>query len=558
MYNLDPLRAGLGVPIDEFLRRHPSRRSSLASVPRSKPPCAMARPSAVEYRLVRRRRRRCAGSSPPAARGSVPMARRRACPASSSTSPSSAGFPKRWPKANCASAPWPTPCRKWSGRRCPMASTTTTTPAGTSSPACRRARPTAKAGTACSTPTIRNAPGRSGATRSKPASPTRSNTACGTTAATIAGRWAGRLPIRDAGGQIVRWFGTCTDIHETKLAAEERELVAQELSHRIKNIFAVLTGIISLSARSRPEVKAFADELRQRIYALGEAHDFVRPHSHISRPPENQGSLQVAHRAPDAALSRGRRRSASRSTATMPRSTTAPPRRWPCCSTNWAPTPPSMARCRPPGAGWSITGRPDGERYHLTWKEHGGPVDRRRCRTERLRLAADRPQRRRAVARHAWSGSGSRTACGSRSTCRSTRCGVRRGWPELASWPPARSAARTAAAGQGASPRRPRAAPPHRPAAARRSRSVTGLGSTPTVPGTPSPSWDGLAVMNSTVTPCACARIWPMRIPVGPSCRLRSTSATSASAASASADALVRRNADRRRGPSPRSHVRFR
>src|SRR5215217_1828531 len=65
------------------------------------------------------------------------------------------------------------------------------------------------------------------------------------------------LPIRDANGQIVRWFGTCTDIHETRLVAEERELVAQELSHRIKNIFAVLTSIISLSARGRPEVKDF-------------------------------------------------------------------------------------------------------------------------------------------------------------------------------------------------------------------------------------------------------------------------------------------------------------
>lgn len=101
------------------------------------------------------------------------------------------------------------------------------------------------------------------------------------------------LPIRDLSGQIVRWIGTCTDIHETKLVAEERELVAQELSHRIKNIFAVLTSIISLSARNKSdEVKAFSTELRQRIYALGEAHDFVRPHSHVSRPPENQGSLK--------------------------------------------------------------------------------------------------------------------------------------------------------------------------------------------------------------------------------------------------------------------------
>ena len=63
-------------------------------------------------------------------------------------------------------------------------------------------------------------------------------------------RWTlGRaLPARDEDGTILRWFGTCTDIHETKLAAEERGVAAQELSHRIKNIFSVLASIIALSA----------------------------------------------------------------------------------------------------------------------------------------------------------------------------------------------------------------------------------------------------------------------------------------------------------------------
>ena len=101
------------------------------------------------------------------------------------------------------------------------------------------------------------------------------------------------LPMRDAAGTIVRWIGTCTDIHAAKLAAAERELVSQELSHRIKNIFAVLTGIVALSARNRPELKPFADELRQRIYALGEAHDFVRPHSTDSKPTASQTSLRA-------------------------------------------------------------------------------------------------------------------------------------------------------------------------------------------------------------------------------------------------------------------------
>ncbi|NGP18739.1 PAS domain-containing protein [Devosia chinhatensis] len=108
-------------------------------------------------------------------------------------------------------------------------------------------------------------------------------------------RWTlGRaLPIRDGQGQILRWIGTCTDIHESRHAADERELVAQELSHRIKNIFAVLTGIISLSARNHPEAKPFADQLRQRVFALGEAHDFVRPHSHLSSSRDGQGMLSA-------------------------------------------------------------------------------------------------------------------------------------------------------------------------------------------------------------------------------------------------------------------------
>ena len=106
-------------------------------------------------------------------------------------------------------------------------------------------------------------------------------------------RWVlGRaLPIRDADGRITRWFGTCTDIHEQKLALEEREVISQELSHRIKNIFAVIGGLIQLAARTHPALAPLAADLRERIAALGRAHDFVRPHSPNSRPSSQQDSL---------------------------------------------------------------------------------------------------------------------------------------------------------------------------------------------------------------------------------------------------------------------------
>ncbi len=106
-------------------------------------------------------------------------------------------------------------------------------------------------------------------------------------------RWVlGRaLPMYGADGAIQRWFGTCTDIHSQKLALEEREIISQELSHRIKNIFAVISGLIGFSARGRPEFAGIANDLRQRITALGRAHDFVRPHSAHSRPSAQQDSL---------------------------------------------------------------------------------------------------------------------------------------------------------------------------------------------------------------------------------------------------------------------------
>ncbi|OYW47284.1 MAG: hypothetical protein B7Z08_05855 [Sphingomonadales bacterium 32-68-7] len=85
------------------------------------------------------------------------------------------------------------------------------------------------------------------------------------------------VPVRDAEGAIIRWFGTAVDIHDLYAALEARDLLTNELSHRIKNIFAVVAGLISLSARKRPEYRPFADELSSTIHALGRAHDYVRP-----------------------------------------------------------------------------------------------------------------------------------------------------------------------------------------------------------------------------------------------------------------------------------------
>lgn len=90
-------------------------------------------------------------------------------------------------------------------------------------------------------------------------------------------RWviARGLPLHNAQGDVVRWIGTCTDINDEMANADALELLSQELSHRIKNIFAVIGGLVSLSSRHHPGADAFAQELYERIMALGRAHGFI-------------------------------------------------------------------------------------------------------------------------------------------------------------------------------------------------------------------------------------------------------------------------------------------
>lgn len=94
-------------------------------------------------------------------------------------------------------------------------------------------------------------------------------------------RWVlGRaLPIIGADHTIQRWIGTCTDIEDAKQIASHNEILSQELSHRIKNIFAIISGLISMTARGDENFREPAETLKGRIAALGRAHEFVRPHS---------------------------------------------------------------------------------------------------------------------------------------------------------------------------------------------------------------------------------------------------------------------------------------
>lgn len=72
-------------------------------------------------------------------------------------------------------------------------------------------------------------------------------------------------------------FGIFLDVTGRKQAEEGHELLAGEMSHRVKNLLAVATGLTHITSRSAASIGDMATELIGRLTALGRAHDLVRP-----------------------------------------------------------------------------------------------------------------------------------------------------------------------------------------------------------------------------------------------------------------------------------------
>lgn len=72
-------------------------------------------------------------------------------------------------------------------------------------------------------------------------------------------------------------FGIFLDVTGRKQAEEGHELLAGEMSHRVKNLLAIATGLTHLTSRSAGSIEEMVQGLTQRLTALGRAHDLVRP-----------------------------------------------------------------------------------------------------------------------------------------------------------------------------------------------------------------------------------------------------------------------------------------
>lgn len=72
-------------------------------------------------------------------------------------------------------------------------------------------------------------------------------------------------------------FGIFLDVTQRKQAEEANELLAGEMSHRVKNLLHIATSLTHMTSRSAATKEDMARELTERLMALGRAQDLVRP-----------------------------------------------------------------------------------------------------------------------------------------------------------------------------------------------------------------------------------------------------------------------------------------
>ncbi|TCD05497.1 PAS domain-containing protein [Erythrobacteraceae bacterium CFH 75059] len=82
-------------------------------------------------------------------------------------------------------------------------------------------------------------------------------------------------PIYDRDGRLLYYFGSqwdVTDVHTARAEQMHAKAMSREVSHRMKNMFSVIGGIVSVTGRSMG-AQSVASRINERIQALGRAYE---------------------------------------------------------------------------------------------------------------------------------------------------------------------------------------------------------------------------------------------------------------------------------------------
>jgi PAS domain S-box-containing protein len=93
-------------------------------------------------------------------------------------------------------------------------------------------------------------------------------------------------PIRNSRGKIIGASKIARDITELRRARDAQHLLLREMSHRVKNLFALSGSVVGLSARSAKSPQELAESTRARLAALARAHALTFSHGFGQAEPE--------------------------------------------------------------------------------------------------------------------------------------------------------------------------------------------------------------------------------------------------------------------------------
>lgn len=93
-------------------------------------------------------------------------------------------------------------------------------------------------------------------------------------------------PMRGTDGRIVGFSAVLTDIRERKRVEKHLRVVMRELSHRTKNLLAVIMAMVRQTARHSNDVAVLQAELIQRLQSLSASHDLLVAQDWAGAPVE--------------------------------------------------------------------------------------------------------------------------------------------------------------------------------------------------------------------------------------------------------------------------------
>lgn len=101
------------------------------------------------------------------------------------------------------------------------------------------------------------------------------------------------VPLRNDAGEIVYWFGTCTDIEDIRSAEKREQQLLLEVNHRAKNMLGLVQAIARQSAFG--SLEDFLSRFEARLRALAASQDLLVKSGWKDVPFDALVRTQLAH-----------------------------------------------------------------------------------------------------------------------------------------------------------------------------------------------------------------------------------------------------------------------